>query len=444
MDYRAPFVIGGLVVALSLVGCRGPEVEHGCDFASRAFGQQVDLETHPLVSIPEQPPFVVGFQLTAEGINRLLGDKLRESEVPFSGELPFGPAGFSFTPETDPVIELADLPDCRNCLVMSLDFDVQLSNAGEPISNGYGNVGLAIPMELLADEAAGTTTLVADYGQLDIEAMDLAVYGFSTEDNLEYGGAIRVLLAERLREEFGQLELMSIGSWAIGDGNVRLLAQELRVFPEHGKLALGMTTNLPLPEDAGLDLDAALPAGVPMAVSFDAGLFLAMTQQLLAEGEIARRYDEDGQPDPEGPVGVTIDTMTGSDSAARLDSEFTVWRIDGGRCGTVRAAMPLALEITDDRKGFTVSAGSATPIAATQDGLALLDEEADQHVEEQQDLIATFRDSLEDAIGTTINYDAFEVDGSVITIDVVDLAVSDREVHSYLDFKVYDDPEAEE
>ena len=287
-----------VALGLTLAGCRGESLENDCDRQARQFSEQVESETQPLVEIPEDPPFIVAFQLTEDGVNRLLGKKVNESEIPFTGDLPFGPAGFAFTPESEPTIKFADLPRCPSCLLLNLEFDVQLSNAGEPISNGYGSVDLAIPMELVADEGTGTTTLIADYGKVEVEDMDLAVYGFSTEENQQYGGAIQILLTERLQDEFGQVELLSIGSWQIGDGNVRLLARQLQVFPEHGKLALGMTTNLPMPEAAGLFLDQPLPEDVPMAVTFDSRLFLAMTHQMMAEGQIARRYNDSGNPDP--------------------------------------------------------------------------------------------------------------------------------------------------
>lgn len=435
-----------VALSLSLAGCRGESLEQDCDRQSRQFAEQVEEETNPLVPIPEDPPFIVAFQLTEDGVNRLLGKKVNEADIPFTGELPFGPAGFSFEPDSEPVIKFAELPRCRNCLLLGLEFKVQLSNAGENLSQGYGAVDLAIPMELVADEATGTTTLVADYGRVEVENMEMVVYGFSTDDNQQYGGAIQILLTERLQEEFGQVELLSIGSWQIGDGNVRLLARQLQVFPEHGKLALGMTTNLPMPEAAGLFLDQPLPEDVPMAVTFDSRLFLAMTHQMMAEGQIARRYNDSGNPDPKGDNAVTIDQMVGNaNGASQLDSEFNVWRIDDGYCGNVRAAMPLTLEVTENRKGFTVAAGSATLLEGEGSGVeALQGEYAEDLRAESEDLIANFQGSLESAIGTTINYDAFDVEGSVIVIDIVDLVVSTGEVASYLDFKVYDDPEAED
>ena len=73
---------------------------------------------------------------------------------------------------------------------------------------------------------------------------------------------------------------------------------------------------------------------VPMAVMFDSQLFLSMSHRMLAEGTIARRYGENGEPDPAGIYAVTLDKMDGNDEGARqLDAEFNVWRIADGYCG---------------------------------------------------------------------------------------------------------------
>ncbi|MEM6992748.1 MAG: hypothetical protein AAF721_19695 [Myxococcota bacterium] len=439
-----PSLIAGVfAAAVALAGCRGESLPIDCDNQATKFRNQMLDEEQPLLdAVPESGPYPVAFQLTEEGVNRLLGKKVNEADIPFTGTLPFGPAGFEFEPESDPVIRFADLPDCPNCLLLTLEFQVQLLNAGDPLSTGFGAVDLSIPMELEADEAAGVTRLIADYGRVNIEDMSLSVYGFSSEEHMQYAGAIRILLTERLQEEFGAVELMSIGSWTIGDGNIRLLARELLVYPDAGKLALGMHTNLPLPEAAGLFLDAPLPEGVPMAVTFDSRIFLSMSHRMLAEGQIPRRYDENGQADERGIYAVTLDQMVGNnEGASQLDSEFNVWRIANGLCGNVRAAMPLTLEIVENRKGFRVAAGGATLLEGEGSGLQALEEK--EIVDENEDLIDTFRGALADSVGSTINYDAFDVEGSLIVIEVADLTVNPLEVNSLLDFRVFDDPNAE-
>lgn len=436
-----PLVAGVCLGGLALTGCRGEDLPIDCDNQSTKFRKQMESEEQPLLSpVPSEGPYPVAFQLTEDGVNRLLGKKINDADIPFTGSLPFGPASFEFEPESDPEIRFRELPGCPNCLVLSLEFQVQLQNAGDPLSTGFGSVELSIPMDLVADEDAGVTSLVADYGRVKIEEMELNVYGFSSDEHMQYAGAIQVLLTERLQDEFGQVELLSIGSWSIGDGGIRLLARELQVFPEHGKLALGMQTNLPLPEAAGLFLDKPLPEGVPMAVTFDSRLFLSMSHQMLAQGEIPRRYDEDGNPSDKGIYAVTLEEMVGNASgASQLDAEFNVWRIADGYCGNVRAGMPLTLTITDNRKGFRVGAGSATLLSGEGSGLQALQEE--ELVDENQPLIDTFRESLADSVGSTINYDAFDVEGSIIVIEVADLTVDSREVNSLLDFQTYATPE---
>ncbi|MEM6996546.1 MAG: hypothetical protein AAF721_38945 [Myxococcota bacterium] len=447
MAYRGRsflFVAGFFSAVVGLNGCRGGDLPVACDHHATEFREQKEAEEAPLrTPVPDTGPYPVAFQLTEEGVNRLLGKKITEADIPFTGTLDFGAAGFEFEPEGEPVITFGELPHCSSCLLLSLEFQVQLLNAGEPDSTGFGEVELSVPMELAADEAGGVTTLFADYGRINVEEISLSVKGISLtpDEHAQYAGAIGILLTEKLQEEFGQLELMSIGSWTIGGGNIRLLARELLVFPDHGKLALGMQTNLPLPDAAGLFLDAPLPEGTPMAVTFDSRIFLSMSHRMLAEGQIPRRYDDNGQPDDLGIYAVTLDRMVGNARGAQqLDAEFNVWRIADGLCGNVRAAMPLTLEVTENRKGFRVAAGGATLLSGEGSGLQALEEK--ELVDQNEALIDTFRRELADSVGNTINYDAFDVEGSLIVVEVDDLTVNQLEVNSLLDFRIFDDPNA--
>lgn len=442
---RAGAVASTVGIVLALAACRGETLPIDCDNQAREFRQTMESQELDLLTpTPETSPFPVAFQLSEEGMNRLLSSTIEDAEIPFTGDLQFGPASFTFEPESDPEIRFLDLPRCRQCIALSLEFQSQLLNAGEPFATGFGNVDLAIPLVLEPDEAAGVTTLYADYSRVAIDDLGLSIYGIDDEELGVYTGAIGNLLTERLQDEYDRLELMTVGTWTIGDGAIRLLARDLLVYPELGKLALGMHTNLALPESAGLALDKELPEGVPMAVTFDAQLFLAMSHRMLTEGQIPRRYDEDGDPEPTGIYGVTIDTMDGSaEGIPRFDSEFNVWRIAEGRCGNVRAGMSLNLEVAENRRGFLVAPGPASLLEGEGSGLLALEEEKEV-IDQNQELLDNFRGALADTIGTTINYDAFDVDNSQLLITIVDLTVDPAEVNSFLDFQVFDKPDADD
>jgi hypothetical protein len=247
-----------------------------------------------------------------------------------------------------------------------------------------------------------------------------------------------VLLTERIQEDFGPVSLLELGSWVIGQGQIRLLARELIVLPEDGKLVLGMHTNLPLPAGAGLDISGRLPSQYPMAVSMDTELFLSMSHRMFDEGEIARRYDDNGRPDPTGAIGVTLTEIEGNELGnPRLDSEFRVWRIAEGYCGYVDALMPLDVRVNNTRTGIDIIPGPAMPIAGEGYGSAAL--ESQQLVEDNQDLIETFRSDLAAAVGSTINYDSLDLEGSTIVFAVEEVVVDPASINSYLNFQVYAD-----
>ena len=427
--------------ALALLGpgCRGEDISQDCEHQGQEFFRRTEQEVTPLLSpVPARGPYPVALQLTEEGVRRLLGSTVASGDIPFTGTLNLGFTTAHFEPETEPLIEFVEVPGCRNCIVFALDFGIELSSGDNPISSGPGSVQLAIPLRLEADEAAGKSTLIADYDKAEIQDLSLWIYGIDSAEHDALTGALKVLITEQIQEDFGPLPLLEIGSWTIGQDQVRLLARELIVQPNDGKLVLGMHTNLPLPEGDGLDLSGPLPVDQPMAVSMDTSLFLTMSHRMFDEGEIARRYDEDGEPDPTGIYGVTLSELSGSPFGnAQLDSLFRVWRIAEGYCGYAEASMPLDVRINNTRTGIDITPGPAKLIKGEGVGAAALEEK--ELVDENQDLIDTFRGDLAAAVGSTINYDSLDLEGSTIVFAVEDVTVDPDAIHSYLNFQVYAD-----
>jgi hypothetical protein len=427
---------------LLLGGCRGEDISVDCETRGQEFYRRTEQEVTPLLSpVPSRGPFPVALQLTEEGVRRLLGGAVANQDVPFTGTLPLGPATAEFYPEGEPRIEFAQESRCRSCILLSLKFGMDLASGDNPISSGPGEVKLLVPMRLEADEAAGISTLVADYSQAKVQELELFIYGIDSTEHDALTGALKVLLTERIQEQFGPIPLLELGSWSIGQGEIRLLARELVVLPEDGKLVLGVHTNLPLPGGAGLDLSGRLPGDYPMAVTMDTELFLTMSHRMFDEGEIARRYDDDGDPDPTGPYGVTLTELTGNvQGNPQLDTEFRVWRVAEGYCGFVDAVMPLDVRINNTRTGIDILPGAATPIAGEGSGAAALEEQ--ELVEDSQDLIDTFRSDLAAAVGSTINYDSLDLEGSTIVFAVEEVKVDPLAINSYLNFQVYANPDS--
>lgn len=429
-----------LVGALAVGGCRGEDLTFDCENQHMAFNQRVSELSPPLrAEIPAKGPFPVALQLTSVGINKLLANAIDDG-VPFTGTVPFGvlpqgPADASFKPAGPPQLVLKDVPGCPSCVVFHLDFDVRLASDDQPLSSGVGYVDLQIPLRLDADEATGTTTLVAEYGKAKIGEWFLSVYGFNSDTHTMLAGALKVLMGEQITENYGDVELFTLGSWSIGKGDVKLVARGLEVHPELDKLVIGMNTNLPLDPSIAIDTTSELPPTTVMVVSMAPGLFLAMAQRMFDEGEIARHYDADGNPDPQGIYGVTLDDLAADAMGGEsLLTTFDVWRVAEGYCGYVKAELPMALATDMAFQKIVVTPGETTLIEGKGSGAAALKE--DELVDENADLIARFRDDLAEQIGKTVNYESLTLEDSDIVFTTQGIDVEPGEMRTYIDVLV--------
>lgn len=438
--------LGLLVLSLAGPGCRGTDISFDCENQAMAFLDRADAESPPLVNpVPGDSPYPVALQLTEEGVQRLFKSQVEATDVPFSGETQILTQRAVFAPIEDqpPTIALADLPWCPNCMLLSLAFDVETE--GSLAASGRGDAEIAIPLLLENDEAAGTSTIVADYSQAALTDFTFDVFGINAVDHPSLVGAIQIILEEQIREEFEPLHLLEIGSWQIGKNEVRLLAKSLRIYPEAGKLVIGMNTNLELPKSAVLDLTKPLPDETPMALTMHPQIFLSMSHRMLAEGQIPRRYDEEGEPNDEGTYAVTLNSMVGNAAMApQLDTRFRVWRIAEGYCGYAEADMALKLEVDEPaRQSFSVLPGDAVLVEDDDNcqGSGCVAQEEKDIVDENQDIVDTFRTSLAEQVGQTLNFDSLDIDGSVIVFFIQNLAVDPDAIQTNLDFTVVADPE---
>ena len=440
-----PSLVSGLVLGLG--GCRGEDISFDCENQKQNFLRQADSEVRPLQPIPEQGPYPVAMHLTEDGLNRLLASVIEE-DVPFAGQVPFGllptgPGEADFRSESAPQLLLREVSGCPNCVIFSIDFSVGLTSQNEPLSTGAGFADLAVPLYLVPDPATGTTTLVAEYSEVEIDDWYLSVFGFDSETHEVVSGALQLLLEEEIAAEFGTVELLQLDSWNIGANEVKIVARELFVRPDLGRITLGMHTNLPMPSP-GIDLEQELPEDIPMGIAFDTDIVLAMSYRMLEEGEIPRRYDEDGNPDPDGTYGVTLTTIEHQEATLnRLRTEFRVWRIAEGYCGFANVEMPLALSLNEQMSSIVVDAGDAVLIEGDNQGIGVAAEEERRLVDENQGLVDVFRTELSEQVGKTLNYEELDVEGSRILFTTEDIVVSEASINTYIDFLVFAEPEAD-
>jgi len=441
--------LGGLALGLmaSVGGCRGEDVSIDCENQTMAFLREVDGEDRQLRDIPESGPFPVTMTITEDSLNRLV-EGIIDDEVPFAGSVPFGvlpegPGEAEFEASGVPNVIIREVVGCRRCVVLRVNFGVRLDQEGDPLSSGSGFAEIAVPLTLEANEAEGTTTILANYAEAFIDDWYLSVYGFDSDKNETLAGALKILMTEQIQQNFEPLALFSIGSWSIGEGNVKLATRRVFVQSEQKRLVLGMSTNLPLPDSGGLDVEAPLPEGVAIGVSMDPVLLDTMARRMMEEGEIPTRYDEDGEADAEGIYAVSINTIQYGGARSKLDTEFRVWRTAEGYCGFANVSMPVTVALSDNMKRIDVTAGSATLIPGMNEGIGVAAEEEASLVDENQDLVATFREALTEQLAETLNFEELDVEGSRIIFTTQDVVVDEAAINTHLDFEIFARPEGE-
>ena len=241
-----------------------------------------------------------------------------------------------------------------------------------------------------------------------------------------------------------------VESFTIGGNEVKVAAKQFAIFPETGVISLGMQTNLDLPKAVALEVGQALPADRMMAVQMHPGLLFGMAERMMAEGEIPRRYDDDGEPDPEGPQAITLTSLTKSAiGKTDLDVAFRVWRTRGSEpgepayCGYADAVTVIRLGLTDTdsiQDRITVMPTDELRVVSGE-GVGDLYEDNQEYVDDNKDLVEHFKQSLADQIGITVNYDDLAVEGQNIVFDAKELNVTSSSIDILLDFLVLAAPE---
>ena len=434
-------LLGAVVASIvTVAGCRGDDLFFDCEDQEAAFREVAESEGQLLDPIPNGEPYPVALKFSELGINRLL-EGVVGADVPFTGELPFvwfsGPGTLHFTQTSDPVIELEALEGCPTCVQYTFDFNVVFYGAdGEPDGAGIGNVSFRIPIELEPD-GDSATLLIADYSRLRVQKLWMSAFGLDSEEHEALVDAVGLFMQDKIQENYDPVELLRLDSWQIGNGDVRLLARKLYVFPEEDTLALGMQSNLPLPPGGGLEITGEMPMGVPMVVDFDISMFEAMVEHLLDTDEIARVYDEDGNADPDGNYGVTIDSIQGAPNGQEfMTTVFKVWRFAEGYCGYAVAQMDLNVEATE--AGITLEAGEVVVIDGMGSGAVAADEQ--QLVDDNQQVVEQFKTGVSDNLATTINYDALNIEGSAIVFETLAADVDIDHLETWIDFVVVESP----
>ena len=430
-------VVGMLAGGLS--SCRGEDREFDCSAQQEAFEAAYADDGVLLDKVTEDNTYPMAMVLSEEGLQRLLNG-LVGADVPFASKLNIGPFSINFVPKAAPVIEMSEVPNCSKCVLFSLDYNFGLLDGDdEPAGAGNGKAQIAIPLDL-RQNADGSSSLIAIYERATIRDMPFNTMGFKSADHPGLEGALEILATEALRAQYPTTELMHFEPWTIGGNEVKLSVRKFHIFRAEGMrpvLALGMQTNLDLPESVAVEVGKQLPTGVPMQVQMHPGLLLGMAQRMINEGEISRTYNDKGQPDPKGLYGVTLENMNASAIAGtdKLDVGFKVWRTDEGYCGYANAETSLQLSVDSTDDSIRVTPTDDLRVLGGE-GVGELAEDNQELIDKNKQLVAQFQKDLSEQVGITINYNEVGVEGSRILFNTDALVVERDNISIIIDFIV--------
>lgn len=443
------------VIGLGAVACdptclRGPDQTLDCSDRAEDFEAEAAKEGILLDAIPDKHSFPMALVISEAGIAELLKGVTSDTNPVAGGNLELFGLNLEIQPLKTEVKLTSELDKCSRCVIFSMDFTVQaVTDGGKSQAAGDGSSQVQIPLRLEQQEG-DTSALVAAYDELTILDMQLRLMGFETQNYQEFERAVEIRMTEMLREQSKPTELMRFEPWTIGTKSVKVAAKEFAIFPETGVIALGMQTNLDLPKAVALEVGQAIPDGRMMAVQMHPGLLFGMAERMLAEGTIPRRYDDDGQPDPEGAQGITLTSLAKSAIGdTNLDVAFRVWRTKGSvpgepeYCGFADALTVLRLNLVDTENiqdRIVVTPTDELRVLGGE-GVGELYEDNQEYVDDNKDLVDYFKRSLADQIGITVNYNELAVDGQNIVFDAKALTVTDKSVDILLDFLVLAAPE---
>jgi len=428
--------LAGLLASLAVPACRGEDVEFDCSSQQQAFTDAFADDGELLTDITESDSYPMAMVLSEAGIQKLLNG-LVGSNVPFASKLQIGPYGLNFFPQTTPVIEIVKVPGCSSCVLFSLDFNFQLeAEDGDPAGAGIGSAVLAIPLALRQNDD-GSSSLVASYDRATVKQMPISTMGFDSADQPGLQGALAILATRALQAQYPTTELLHFAPWTIGGNDVKLAARRFAIFTESKVISLGLQTNLDLPRGVAVKVGESLPKGVPMQVQMHPGLLLAMSQRMITEGVISRTYNDQGQPDPKGLYGVTLESLQANTlpGSNLLDVNFRVWRTQDGYCGYADAVTSLDLSINQSNDSIQVTPTDELRVTGGE-GIGALAEDNEELIAKNKKLVDVFKKDLSEQVGITINYNEVGVEGSTILFDTQALVVEQDNIDIIIDFKV--------
>lgn len=395
--------------------------------------QGILLEELPkFEGVPEEDrAYPMALVLNTDAINTLLAAVLDQELPPIKQDL-----GGLLEIEVQPALPLIQIGQ-NNDFLAGLDMEVQVGNDFLGHTNGTAAAMMRLPVEL-APQSDRETSFMARMDQAEFLNIELGIGGLSTSDSRLVSDFLADLATDILQDEYGATEVTSVKSWELGDGDMLLSAQGLRISGAENTILIGLGSNVQTSSEGmfqpnELAGQATIPGDAQVGLHIHPSLLLGVTQRLMTEGHIERSYDEDGAADQEGDHQVTIMHMGLGEMAegdevssvsAPLTTDFRIWRTGGGLCGFADISSSLSAQVTGSEITVDVSDLSVTD----GEGVGAFFAEASW-------LAGDFIDALTDQLSLTLNYREFAVegDGGMVVPEANALTLNGTGISVYLD-----------
>ncbi len=376
-----------------------------CETQGEAYEQEEASQGILLDSLPDyagtpesERAYPMALVLSTDAVNTLLAASLGQElpEIERSVAL--------LTVGVQPSLPLLQI-GANDDVLVSLDMGLSVGISGATSTNGSATATMRIPVEL-APQSERETFLMARMDQAEFLDIAVSINGLSSGNSRLVTELLTSLATDIIQSEYGPTNVTSVSSWSLGDGDMLLSAQGLRISGAEGTILIGLGTNVAVTTSGNFQPDelvaqASLPQDAQVGLHLHPDLLLGVSQRLMNEGHIARDYDEDGAADADGVHQVTLTGMTLSETGTdALTTEFRVWRTAGGLCGFADVASDLAFQVSGDAVTLDVSNLEVTGGEGSGEILA-----------ESAWLAGDFLDVLAEQLSLTVNYRDFAIEG---------------------------------
>lgn len=317
------------------------------------------------------PPIHFGVAVRDELLNEVVDRAMRtglEKALTFTDGIKLATGqNLGISTEGD-VADLGLYPDksCENCLRVdgrldgSLSVKLPLLGAQKVPLAGTFSVVAPVKFGQTADGKAAVQLDLAQAASLARSKVNPQVQQLPPTWWKVIESPLSKLMVDAITKDLGAVTLFTFRGFDLGIEGLQVTPARLVSDHERGVVFAGFTTNLAA-DGAALEPRTDLGKNDDLAVGMDRRVLGAMSVALIKTGKLSRRWTKKGEPDPDGPIGVTLPEVTlpdgGGDGKQPYSMSFRAWNTpDSGKCwwaqteasGTIAAGDGGKLDVTVD------------------------------------------------------------------------------------------------